>query len=113
VLSVKDLVPIVFSKGDKQQQSLISNYLEEQIAKGGLQGSDGVSTQEIECLFECYDKEHIRYITVRLLRDKIKGLRLPVTAVASVSASFADYEDDELLNISEFIRVFHTFICAV
>lgn len=33
VLSVKDLVPIVFEKGDKPLQEIISNYLEDQIAK--------------------------------------------------------------------------------
>jgi Ca2+-binding EF-hand superfamily protein len=113
VLTVKDLVPIVFSKADKQQQDLVANYLEDQIAKTGLKGREGVTSLEIEALFECYDSDHIGYITVRLLREKVKGLKLPLTAHSTVSQSFADFEDDELINISEFIRVFHTYICAM
>lgn len=82
-------------------------------SQSGLKGKEGVSTLEVESLFECYDVDHIGYITVRLLREKIKGLRLPLSAATAVTASFYDFEDDELLNISEFIRVFHTFICTM
>ena len=113
LLSVKDLVPIVFSKADKHQQEIITHYLEEQIAKGGLKGKEGVTTGEMEALFEAYDTEHIGYISVRFLRDKLKGLRLPVTAVAGIAETIQDFEDDELLNVSEFLRVFHTFICEI
>lgn len=107
---MSDLVPIVFSKGDKNLHELLSNYLGEQIAKTGLNGKDGVTTLDVEALFECYDVNHIGYITVSLLREKVKGLRLPGSALGLVTASFVDFEDDELLNIAEFIRVFNTFI---
>ena len=110
MLSVSDLVPIVFSKGDKQLFELLSNYLEEQIANAGLKGKDGVTILEMEALFECYDVHHIGYISVSLLREKIKSMRLPVSAMGLVTASFVDYEDDELLNVAEFIRVFNSFI---
>ena len=108
-LSMKELIPIVFNKASKQQKKLIQRYADSEIIK--KRNDDyALTPAEISQLFECYDVDSTGFVTVSLIRDRIRAMSLPETAHFGFMDQITYLEEDEMLNESEFTRVFRRYV---
>lgn len=108
-LSMRELVPVVFSKASKEQQRLIISFCNSEIVRK----SDGVTQltfNEIEQLFESYDINNFGFVAVSYIRDQIRSMALPEACVTSCLKNFADVDDDEMVNPQEFTRFFRVYL---
>ena len=108
-LTVRDLVPIVFNKANKEQRILISKMLEGQI----IQKKPTVRTmrpQDVDQLFEHYDVDSIGFVHMSLVRDRVRNMNLPDAVQFAFFESIQGIADDDLVNCQEFGRVFKAFI---
>ena len=110
-LSVSDLVPVIFSNANPQQRTLILQFLDLELSKRKLVGNEFTTDAELETLFEHYDVNLIGFLTVSVIREKVKGYGLPDAAHLAIMSLLSDnYDNDELLNFSEFRRLFQNYL---
>lgn len=106
-----DLVPMIFPKATKIQRKLITKYAESEIysAKStSLQGAKELLTvYDMERLFECYDSKCIGFITLRLIRERLNQLQLPIEVLVEVTQ---DLYGDDYVSIDEFLKIFRNYI---
>ena len=108
-LSMKELIPIVFNQATKNQQKLILKYSQSEIIK--KRNDDfALTPAEIFQLFECYDIDSIGFVTVSLIRDRIRAMALPESAHFGIMDTFSNLEEDEMLNEAEFTRIFRRYV---
>lgn len=108
-LSMRELVPVVFSKASKEQMRLIISFCNNEIVRK----SDGVTQltfNEIEQLFESYDINNFGFVSVSYIRDQIRSLALPEPCITSCLKNFIDVDDDEMVNPQEFTRFFRVYL---
>jgi Ca2+-binding EF-hand superfamily protein len=110
VLSVRELIPVVFSQANKDQQALITKYLEIEISKRKASSKDLINETDLRKLFDYYDEESLGFISVDFFREKIKYLQLPDIATESLLEKIQAMDSDEMLNPSDFVRIFHQYI---
>jgi len=107
-LSMKELVPIVFNKASKQQKKLILRYADSEILKK-RNDEHALTPAEVTLLFECYDVDSTGFVTVSLIRDRIRAMSLPEYAHFGFMDQISYLEEDEMLNEHEFSRVFKRY----
>lgn len=110
VLSVRELIPVVFSQASKDQQTLITKYMEIELSKRKAAGKDLINENDLRKLFEYYDEESLGFISVDFLREKIKCLQFPDHATEFLLGKIQTMESDEMLNPSDFVRVFYQYV---
>jgi WD40 repeat protein/Ca2+-binding EF-hand superfamily protein len=108
-LSIRELVPIVFSKANKVQRKLILTSLESEIIRK-RPDDEMISLHDLELLFECYDVDTVGFVSMGLVRDRIRELELKDSYHFAFMESIAKIEDDELVNAQEFARVFKNYV---
>ena len=84
--------------------------MELEISKRKAIGKDLLTENDLRKLFDYYDEESLGFIPVDTLREKIKALQLPDLAVESLLAKIQDLEYDEMLNPSDFVRIFNQYL---
>ncbi len=109
-LSVRDLIPVIFSKANKEQGFLIEMYLKCELSKRKVIGKEYVVAEDLETIFEYYDSDLIGFVAVHKIKEKIRSFQLPDAAHIAIFNMFKEYEDDEMLNMSEFTRLFQPYI---
>jgi Ca2+-binding EF-hand superfamily protein len=112
VLSIRELIPVVFSKANKEQQALITKYMEIEISKRKAAGLGLINDHDLHKLFDYYDEESLGFISVDFLREKLKYLQLPDVASESLLGKIQAMDPDEMLNHSDFIRVFQFILLS-
>jgi Ca2+-binding EF-hand superfamily protein len=112
VLSVRELIPVVFSQANKDQQALITKYLEIEISKRKASSKDLINETDLRKLFDYYDEESLGFISVDFFREKIKFLQLPDAATESLLGKIQTMDPDEMLNPSDFVRIFHQYVVS-
>lgn len=109
-LSIRDLIPVVFSSCNKSIQNKILQYIECELSKRKIFGKDLISINDLEKLFEFYDYDAIGFISVGIIREKIKSLQLPDNLVYTVMDEIVmDLSDDDMINSIEFTRMFRNY----
>ncbi|CAE7525748.1 unnamed protein product, partial [Symbiodinium microadriaticum] len=95
-LSIRDLIPVVFSKASKEVRSVIVTYVEAEVSKRKIVGKDFLKESDLQLLFQHYDENVVGFVPVSLLRDKVRAMQLPEVASYEVLASMKEMEDDEM-----------------
>jgi Ca2+-binding EF-hand superfamily protein len=108
LVTISELVPVLFSQASKEQQHLIVKYTmmflnkkQERVTK--------LSTAELDQLFDAYDVENIGFVSMGYIRERIKQMAMPEPVVYSFLTSIADADDDEMVNHAEFARILKAY----
>jgi Ca2+-binding EF-hand superfamily protein len=108
-ISIRELVPIVFNKANKDQMKLIINHVESELVKKNI-SIVYMFPNEMEQLFECYDVGKIGFISVSTIRDRVRTFPLPESILFDFLDSISGVEDDEMVNQEEFLRLMKGYI---
>jgi hypothetical protein len=65
---------------------------------------------DVDQLFEIYDRENVGFVSVWYIRDRIGDMALPDPVSTSFLASIKDIDEDEMVNLREFLRMFKAYI---
>ena len=103
----------IFSNSAPAQRVLILKFLEHELSKRKLVGADFTSDEELEMLFEHYDSELIGFVKISVIREKVKAFNLPDAAHVGMMSLLNEHEEDEMLNFSEFRRLFQNYLSIV
>lgn len=107
VLTLHELVPVIFSQGTTSQVSLILKYVDDEISRNMTSNQKhAVLKEDLAILFEAYDADNIGYIKLQLVRDKLVKFHLPVAAQIAFNSKLKGMEDDDMVNFPEFSRMF-------
>jgi Ca2+-binding EF-hand superfamily protein len=110
-LRLNDLVPVIFNDATKDQQRLILKYAETEISKRKIGTNDMMKEQDLETLFEFYDENDAGFLAVGFVRERVSSVfSLPEAALWSIFDPIKDMEDDEMINLSEFCRLFRPYL---
>lgn len=109
LISLSDLVPVLFPNASLEQKRAIIVYAESIIIKKNT-NCITLTQLEIDQLFEVYDDNGLDFIPISLVRDRIKSFHLPDEIVMPFLDSIMDIQPDEMINLIEFNRIFRQFI---
>jgi Ca2+-binding EF-hand superfamily protein len=109
-LTMRELVPVVFSKASKEQQRLIIAYAEMELTKKvEHENIPKVTNTDLEQLFESYDGENIGFVDVSLIKERVRAMNLSEQALFFFMDNISDLADDEMVNLIEFKRLFKMY----
>ncbi len=109
-LTMRELVPVVFSKASKEQQRLIIAYAEMELTKKvEHENIPKVTHTDLEQLFESYDSENIGFVDVSLIKERVRSMNLSEQALFFFMDNISDLADDEMVNLVEFKRLFKMY----
>lgn len=108
-VSIGDLVPIIFNKATTEQIKLIIAFTESEMTKKNFD-VDTITSGELEQLFDSYDVDNVGFVSISILKDRIRYMQLPDAVQFSFMSSIIEMADDEMVNLSEFLRVFKIYI---
>jgi hypothetical protein len=109
-LSLRDLIPVIFSRASKEQVSLILKYLEAEVCQKKANKREYVLKDDLDTMFAYYDVDLIGFVEVKKIKDKIRSFQMTDQAHLAIFAMFKGYEDDEMLNQSEYTKLFTPYI---
>ena len=110
-LSLGELIPVVFSKGTKAQMKLIEQYAGALLISDHAVEEPTFSIAEAEQLFDAYDPETVNFVTVGLIRDRVRlCYKLPETVHYQFLLPIEQIADDEMFSRVEFYRFMKPFI---
>lgn len=107
-LTLRDLVPVIFSRANKEQLVLIMKYLEGDVTqKKEIAKKEYVSKEDLETMFAYYDSvDELGFVGVKHIKDKIRSFQMSDQAHLAIFAIFMGFEDDEMVNVAEFVKLF-------
>lgn len=109
-LSMRELIPVVFSKASKEQMRLIIQYAEMELTKKvEHEQAPKVTSTDLEFLFEAYDTENLGFVDISYVKARIRRMRLTEQALFFFMEMIADLADDDMVNLVEFKRIFKPF----
>lgn len=111
VLSLHELVPVIFAEASPHQVKLILKFIDDEITRSmSTYNIIDVYKEDLAILFEAYDSDNIGYIKVHLIRDKLMRFQLPVAAQMAFNEKLRGIEDDDMMNLPEFTRMFLSYL---
>jgi Ca2+-binding EF-hand superfamily protein len=111
VLSLHELVPVIFAEASPNQVAIILKHIDDEVTRNmSSYNAHAVYKEDMAVLFETYDADNIGYIRVQLIRDKLMRFHLPVAAQLAFNEKLKGIEDDDMINLAEFIRLFITYL---
>lgn len=108
-LTMRELIPVVFNRANKEQQRLIIQYAEAELTKKHHDNVPKISRSELEQLFDAYDSDRVGFVNVSFIKDRIKTFHLSEQALFFFFETVSDLADDEMVNLTEFMRIFKPF----
>lgn len=105
VLTVNELIPVVFSKATKDQIKLIVKFCLAEIMRPATE-SVVLTFAEIDQLFETYDVENVGFVAVGFIREKVREMPLSDNVISNFLSTIKDIDEDEMVNHREFGRMF-------
>eukprot|EP00605_Chrysophyceae_sp_TOSAG23-4_P000072 GSChrysophyteH1.ASY1.ANO1.74.1 assembled CDS len=105
VLTVNELVPVVFSKATKDQMKLITKFCLAEIMRPSNERTV-LSFADVDQLFEIFDIENVGFVAVGFIRDKAREWPLHDNIVQNFLNTIKEIDDDEMVNHREFQRMF-------
>lgn len=111
VLSLHELVPVIFPEASLAQVKLILKFIDDEITRSMSQyNRQDVHKEDMAILFESYDIDNIGYIKVQMIRNKIMRFQLPVSAQLAFNELLSGVEDGDMVNLPQFTRMFVTYL---
>lgn len=110
VLSIRELVPMVFDKARKDQLRQILYYVESEVMRQRHKGKDNFTSIDLEALFDYYDSDVVGFVAISAIRERLRYMNLPAAADEYFDQAMSGMEDDEMVNPTEFERIFYTFL---
>ncbi len=107
-ITVKELLPAVFSKATKEQMKLIKLFVESEIQRSA-EGVTKLFPYEVDQLFELYDVDKIKFVAVGYIRERIRSMNLTDRAQYLFMEQIFEIDDEEMVNQIEFVRLFKTY----
>lgn len=108
LLLLSDMIPMLFSKASKEQKRLITQYAESHIFSAFVYGKH-LKIGDLQRLFECYDTSCTGFVPVPLIKERLQAMNFPVDIVSDIIDSFLGINNDEYLNLPEFIKLFRIY----
>ena len=108
-LTVNELVPVVFSKANKEQIKLITKFCQAEVMTGVVEKTT-LTFNDVDQLFEIFDLDNINFVSVNYIKERIAEMNLPEAVNMSFLGQVKDIDDDEMLNHREFNRLFKAHI---
>jgi len=109
-LTMRELIPVVFSKATLEQKRAIISYAEMELTKKiECEVIPKVSPADLDFLFEAYDGENIGFVDVALIKERIRTMYLSEQSLFHFMDSISDLADDEMVNNVEFKRLFKAY----
>lgn len=109
-LSMRELIPVVFNKASRIQQKRIIEYCEMELMKKiETETIPTVTATDLEFLFEAYDSDNVGFIEVNVVRERVKKMNLTNPQLFFFADLISDLADDEMVNFTEFKRMFKIF----
>jgi Ca2+-binding EF-hand superfamily protein len=105
VLTVNELIPVVFSKATKDQQKLITKFCLAEIMRPENEKTV-LTLAEVDQMFEIYDVENVGFVSMGFIRDKAREWPLNENIIQGFLNTIKDVDDDEMVNHREFGRMF-------
>jgi Ca2+-binding EF-hand superfamily protein len=84
-------------------------YLAQEVVKKKSTDVTTLSEDEIDQLFDAYDKNNIGFIKVGFLLERVRAA-LPDSVYLEFKDSINSVSDDEMVNHTEFIRLLQPYI---
>ena len=109
LLTVNELVPVVFNKATKDQHKMIIKFCQAEIMKS-TEDITYLTFNDIDSFFESLDNTNLGFVAVMAIREKIRSFQLPESCIIGFLNTFKDIEDDEMVNSIEFGRLFKNYI---
>jgi Ca2+-binding EF-hand superfamily protein len=109
VVSLRELIPVIFSKATKNQLKLIIEFAESEMIRK-VEGVATVTRSEIDNLFEAYDVGNIGFVEVGYLKERVRTFPISENAVFTFMESLVGVEDDEMFSHVEFSRLFKSYM---
>ena len=110
VLSINELLPLIFTKANKEQLILIEEYLEHEISQQKNHINHSLTEHDLECLFEYYDVEMVGFVKVGNIRKRILEMELPKMAVEDIMLTLKNIDANEMFSEKEFVRIFKRYL---
>lgn len=111
LLSLHELVPVIFPEATPNQQGMIARYIEDEVSRYMSNfNKQRIYKEDLSILFDAYDADNIGYIKVQLLRTKLSKFQLPIAAQLAFNEKLKKMEDDDMLNLPEFTRMFISYL---
>lgn len=108
-LTLKELIPVVFSKATINQQKLIALFTENELIKKS-EGLTLLSGFDLDLLFESYDLNSVGFVEIGFIRERIRGLNLQEMQQFHFMENLIGIEDDDMVNLQEFTRIFAPYM---
>jgi hypothetical protein len=108
LLLLSDMIPMLFSKANKEQTRLITAYAERQIFSSVVYGKH-LKLGDLQRLFECYDAACLGFVPVPLIKERLQAMQFPMDIVSAIIDAFLGISNDEYLNLPEFIKLFQQY----
>ena len=108
-LTMRELIPVIFSRANRIQLRLIIDYATFELIKK----QDGVATLtllDMEQLFEYFDVNNLGYVAVSAIRDQVNRMSLPEPALFMFNDCISAAADDEMVNLAEFVRLLKVYV---
>lgn len=100
----------MFNKASREQQKVIIQYCEMELTKKvECESVEKVSPTDLDFLFEAYDPTHIGYVDMSVIKERIKNLGLSEAQLYFFMDMLGDLADDDMVNLTEFKRIFKPF----
>ncbi len=108
-ITMRELIPVIFSRASRQQLKLIIDFASFELIKK----QDGIVTMsltEMEQLFEYFDVNNLGYVSVSAIREQVNRMQLPEPALFMFFDCISVAADDEMVNLSEFVRLLKLYV---
>ena len=110
VISIRDIVSLVFDKASKEQIRSILFYCETEEMRRCHRENDTISAVDVENLFDLYDTDTVGFVSINLIRNRISTLALSHEVESFLTESMTSMADDDMVNLTEFSRIFQVYL---
>jgi Ca2+-binding EF-hand superfamily protein len=111
MLLLSDMIPMLFGKANKEQRRLITQYAEGYIFSSVKFGKH-LKVGDLQRLFECYDLKCLGFIPVPLIKERLQAMLFHPDVVKNIIDQFLGVQNDEFVNLPEFIKLFRVYTAA-
>ena len=108
-LRVIDLLPVVFGNANKAMLVLIEKYVENELSRRKVRGSNFLTELDLATLFDHYDVNAVGFVSAAFLKEKIRTYNISSSMYFSLVDVLHNVDDDEMVNEHFFVRMFRAY----
>ena len=108
LLMLSDMIPMLFNKASREQRRLITQYAQSHFFAFKVFGKH-LKLSDIQRLFECYDTCCTGFVPVPRVKERLASMNFPPDIVIEIVDHFLGINNDEFLNLPEFVKIFREY----